>query len=149
VAVWPTIPQQQADAIIDLIQGGGAKIATEVVIHVRADGCTLDDGTPIPGSVVERIAPTAFIRALIHDADGRPINASGRQRHPTTRQKRVVHERDQGCVDCGATEMLEQDHDRDFHITHHTVIDELKDRCKTCHRARHADQRTKRGGTQP
>jgi hypothetical protein len=149
VATWPSIPQQQADAIIDLIQNGGAKIVTEVVIHVRADGCTLDDGTPITGSVVERIAPTAFIRALIHDAERRPINASGRQRRPTTRQKRVVHERDQGCVDCGATHLIEQDHDPDHRITHHTVIDELKDRCKTCHRARHAAQRAGRDSTHP
>jgi hypothetical protein len=40
-------------------------------------------------SEVERIAPQSFIRLLIHDADRRPINASGRHRHPTARQKRV------------------------------------------------------------
>jgi hypothetical protein len=43
-----------------------------VILHVRADGATLDDGSPLPMSVVERIAPQAFIRALIHDAEGRP-----------------------------------------------------------------------------
>lgn len=74
----------------------------EVVLHVRGDGCTLDDGSPIPGSVVERVAPPAFLRALIHNAEGHPINASSRRRHPTARQKRVVKERDRHCVDCGA-----------------------------------------------
>ena len=59
---------------------------TEIVLHVRGDGATLDDGTPIAGTVLELIASTAFLRALIHDAEGHPINASGRQRHPTDRQ---------------------------------------------------------------
>jgi hypothetical protein len=109
----------------------------EVVMHVRADGCSLDDGTPITGSVVERIAPTAFLRALIHDANSRPINASGRQRHPTARQKRVVKERDRCCVDCGSTEFLESDHDPPYEQSRRTVVDELKLRCRNCHRARH------------
>ena len=74
---------------------------TEIVLHLRGDGATLDDGTPIPISVLERIAPESFLRALIHDAERRPINASARHRHPTTRQKRVVKERDRHCIDCG------------------------------------------------
>lgn len=65
---WPTVAQQHADALEHVLTAGGGSIATEVVLHVRADGCTLDDGTPIAGSVVERIAPQSFLRALIHDA---------------------------------------------------------------------------------
>jgi hypothetical protein len=137
VAVWPSIPQQQADALINLIEGGGAGIVTEVVIHVRADGCSLDDGTPIAGSIVERIAPASFIRLLIHDAERRPINASGRHRHPTDRQKRVVKERDRGCVDCGCEVLGEYDHEPSHEISRRTVVDELKLRCHRCHRERH------------
>jgi hypothetical protein len=110
---------------------------TEVVMHVRGDGCTLDDGAPLAGSVVERIAPRAFLRALIHDAEGRPINASSRHRHPTTRQRRVVRERDRACVDCGSTDFLEYDHDPPYERSRHTVVDELKVRCWSCHHARH------------
>jgi hypothetical protein len=134
---WPSLAQQRADALVELVQGGGARTVTEVVLHVRGDGCTLDDGTPIPRSVVERIAPTAFIRALIHDADRRPINASSRQRHPTARQRRVVHERDRGCVDCGSTELLECDHEPPYERTQRTVVDELRERCANCHHRRH------------
>ncbi len=139
---WPSVAQQRSDAFVELVKNGGAAIATEVVMHVRADGCSLDDGTPIAESVVERIAPTAFLRALIHDAESHPINASGKQRHPTDRQRRVVKARDGVCVDCGATEFLEYDHEPDYERSRHTVVDELKLRCWTCHRTRHLKQRT-------
>ncbi len=137
---WPTLGQQYADAFEHMLTEGGGRLLTELVIHVRADGATLDDGTPIPLSVVERIAPDAFIRALIHDAEGRPINASAKRRHPTTRQKRVVKERDQRCVDCGATTLLQYDHVPDYEQTKHTVVEELQLRCSPCHQKRHAAQ---------
>jgi hypothetical protein len=134
---WPTIAQQRADAFMEIVTGGGGELLTEIVVHVRGDGCSLDDGTPIAGSLVERIAPEAFLRVLIHDAERRPINASGRQRHPTARQRRVVRERDRACVDCGATEFLQYDHDPDFEQSRHTVVEELWLRCWDCHRNRH------------
>jgi hypothetical protein len=105
---------------------------------VRGDGCTLDDGTPIPKSVLEKIAPQSFIRALIHDAESRPINASGRHRHPTARQKRVVHARDGGrCQDCGTTDLIEYDHTPAFEQSRRTVVDELTAKCRGCHHGRH------------
>ena len=134
---WPSIAQQRADAFAMLLMGGGAHVLTEIVVHLRGDGATFDDGTPVPWSELERIAPASLFRALIHDADGRPINASGRRRHPSTRQKRVVVERDRVCVDCGATEFLEFDHEPDYETSGRTVIDELLLRCWACHRARH------------
>ncbi len=133
----PTLAQQRADALAHLAESGGSEVSTEVVLHVRADGCSLDDGTPIPDSVVERIAPKSFLRVLIHDAERRPINASGRHRHPTTRQQRVVKERDRRCVDCGGEHCLEYDHVPAHHITHHTIVDEPALRCWQCHAKRH------------
>jgi len=137
---WPSLAQQHADALAHLLREGTGGLLTEVVLHVRADGATLDDGTPLPLSAVERIAPSAFIRALIHDADGRPINASGKQRHPSTRQKRVVMERDRVCVDCSATTLLQYDHVPDFDLTQRTVVDELQLRCAPCHQRRHQSE---------
>ena len=133
---WPSIAQQHADALEELLTRPGT-LVTEVVLHVRGDGNTLDDGTPIPDTIVERIAPTAFIRALLHDANNRPINASSRQRHPTTRQKRVIHERDKTCVDCGTTRLLEYDHNPPYQHSHRTIIDELQTRCAPCHHQQH------------
>ena len=135
---WPSLAQQRADALIALVLGGGTKVVTEIVVHIRGDGCTFDDGTPVADSVVVRIASESFLRVLIHDANGRPINASGRQRHPTTRQKRVVRERNRACVDCGSTDLIQYDHKPAYGETHHTVVDELEPRCAPCHHKRHA-----------
>lgn len=74
----------------------------------------MDDATPIPSCVIENIADASAIRAMIHDADTKPINASGKHRHPTTRQKRVVKERDRAGVDCGSTQLLNHDHNSDL-----------------------------------
>ena len=137
---WPSLAQQHADAFEELVNGGPGDLDTEVVLHVRGDGCSLDDGTAIPGSVVERIAPESFIRLLLHDAERRPVNASSRQRHPSARQRRVVKERDRVCVDCGTATLLEFDHVPDFFISRRTLVEELELRCAPCHRRRHASK---------
>lgn len=136
---WPSLGQQRADALVSLAAGTvtAGEVTPEVVLHVRGNGCTLDDGTPITDSEVAQFIPEAFIRVLIHDAERNPINASGKQRHPTTRQKRVVKERDRCCVDCGSDDLHEYDHEPAFEQTHHTIVDELKVRCSSCHRRRH------------
>jgi hypothetical protein len=77
---------------------------------------------------------------LIHDTERRPINASSRRRHPTPRQKRVVHERDRSCVDCGSTDLLRYDHQPDYEQTRRTIIEEVEIRCAPCHHKRHAKQ---------
>ena len=67
----------------------------------------------------------------------RLVNASGRRRHPSARQRKVVRERDRACVDCGSTELLVFDHVPSFEETGHTVVNELELRCWRCHRDRH------------
>ena len=134
---WPSVAQQRADALADLAGSGGGAVTTEVILHVRGDGCTLDDGTPIAGSIVERLVTESFVSALIHDAERRPINASGRQRHPTRRQRKVVKERDRSCVDCGSGLLLQCDHVPDYDISKRTLVDELELRCASCHQRRH------------
>jgi hypothetical protein len=135
--VWPSVAQQRADALVAAITNP-ARLAYEVVVHVRGDGCTLDDGTPIDDHTVAGLLDQAFIRALIHDADRRPVNASTRRRRPTARQRRVVDERTRGqCVDCGSTDLIEYDHEPPYETTRHTTTDELEPRCAPCHHRRH------------
>jgi len=135
---YPTVAQQHADAIAALLQTDGVTVDTELVLHVRGDGNTLDDGTPLTDSAVASVLPKAFIRVMIHNADSKPINASGRQRHPSTRQKRIVKERDRACIDCGRSDLHEYDHNPPYEETKRTLVDELELRCAPCHRTRHA-----------
>jgi len=135
---WPTVAQQHADAIEALVTEGAGTIDTEVVVHVKGYGNTLDDGTPLPDSIVAGLIPTGFISALVHDAKGHPIDATNRRRHPNRRQKRLVKERDQTCIDCGRHELLEYDHVPAYEETGHTIATELRLRCAPCHHNRHA-----------
>ena len=135
----PSIAQQHADAVADLVAGGGAGgTDVEVILHVRGDGVTLDDGTPVPRCEAARLVPTALIRTLIHDAEANPIGVSHRRRHPDARQRRFVKARDQHCRDCGSTHLLQYDHNPAYEQTGHTTTDELELRCGPCHRKRHA-----------
>ena len=137
----PSMAQQRADAFVLLFLGKNIELTTEVVIHVRGDGSTFDDGTPITNNAVCQRLGGSFIRTMTHNNEGRPIDASNRRRHPTTRQKRVVLERhNHECVDCQGTELLELDHNPPFEQTRHTVTTELEPRCAPCHRARHRSE---------
>ena len=134
----PSFGQQRADAFMLLFLGVNIEVVTEVIIHVRGDGNTFDDGTPITTSALCRGLDESFIRLMLHDIDRSPVDASNRRRHPTTRQKRVVMENhDHECVDCQSTDLLELDHNPPFEKTGHTVTSELEPRCAPCHRARH------------
>lgn len=140
----PSLTQQRADAFVTLFLGCDVDLTTEVVVHVRGDGITFDDGTPTTSQAVLRQLDHAFIRLLIHDAERRPINASRRQRHATTRQKRVVMEaHGHECVDCQSPDLLELDHNPSYRQTRHTVVEELEPRCAPCHRARHRHDRSR------
>ncbi|MBS1836152.1 MAG: DUF222 domain-containing protein [Actinobacteria bacterium] len=121
-----------------LTTGSTTTVEREIVLHVRPDGCSMQDGTPVSSHAVASLIDDSFISALIHDIDGKPIDATHRRRLPTRRQRRVVDERHgTRCVDCGSSDLLEYDHNPPFALTHRTVVDELEVRCASCHRKRH------------
>ncbi len=134
----PGLWQQRADAFMALFLGIDIDLTTEVVIHIRGDGNTFNDGTPITNNAIARQLDHTYIRLLIHDAQGHPIDATNKRRHPTTRQARLVDaQHHHQCVDCGSTDLLEYDHNPPYEQSGHTITTELKPRCKPCHRARH------------
>ena len=136
--VMPSLAQQRADAFVLLFLGKNIELVTEVVIHVRGDGTTFDDGTPVTNNAVCQRLDESFVRMMLHDIERQPIDASNRRRHPTTRQKRVVLEaHNHECVDCQSPDLLELDHNPPYEQTQHTVTTELEPRCAPCHRARH------------
>ena len=73
---YPTSAQQHADALHRLLSAGAGTTTTEVIFHVRGDGCTADDGTPVTETAIASLVDAARLRAMVHDADGSPINAS-------------------------------------------------------------------------
>jgi hypothetical protein len=110
---WATLPQQRADALLDAIATGGGRVDAEVVIHVRGrDATMLQDGTPVSEHAVGHLLDSSFVSLLIHEMDGRPIDASPRRRTPTRRQQRVLDELHPTCArpGCGATRFLQADH---------------------------------------
>ena len=135
-ATRTSLARQRATAFLTLLTNGGMRVSTELIVHIRADGNHLHDGTPINDHAVARLLPAAFVRAMIHDAEGHPIDVSGRHRYPTDRQKLVVKERQPAC-DCGATSFLVYHHEPPFEESHRTVVDELQIKCGRCHRDRH------------
>lgn len=98
-------------------------------------------GVGVTGSRESHAARSALVSSSLAqqrvDALARLVNVSGKHRHFTTRQRRVIKERDRACVDCGSSEFLEYDHVPDFEITKHTLVDEGQCRCSRCHRNRH------------
>ncbi len=137
--------QQRADTLATLVTGGGAKFHAEVLLNVceRPDGtisACLTDGTPVPGPGYSDLYNHAYLRLLIRDAHGHPIDATNRRRHPTTRQKRVVQARAGWTCDqpgCNARTFLQTHHTTPYQDSGHTVTDELRLKCALHHREHH------------
>lgn len=133
-----TIAQQRADALTSLTTDGGAAVSSEVVVHVREDGNTLTDGTPLSDHAVTQLLPESLISLLIHDSERQPIDASPRRRFPTPRQKRVNAERHPECAHpgCHATAFLQHDHIQPYNQGGPTVLDNLQRLCGPHNRAK-------------
>lgn len=133
-----SLAQQRADALVEAVGGGAGEAVTEVVVHVRGDGNTLVDGTPIADHAVTEMLPEAFVSLLIHDNENRPIDASPRRRFPTRRQRRVVDEMDAECCHpgCHATAFLQYDHIQPFAEGGPTVVANLRRLCGPHNRGR-------------
>jgi hypothetical protein len=143
---WPSLAQQRVDALVRLLtrpttsrtSGSGASGGgVEVIFHVRGDGASLDDGTPITLTAVATMVDEAMLRVMVHDADGRPLNVSSRHRYHSLRQRRLVRERDRCCVSCGSDDLLEYRHEPPYETTGRTLVEETQLLCATCHHRRH------------
>jgi hypothetical protein len=134
----PSLAQQRADATCALITNGGTNVQTEVVVHVREDGNTLSDGTPLTDHAVTALLPDAFVSLLIHDHARQPIDASPRRRFPTRRQRRVVDERHPECAHpgCHARTFLQHDHIQPDNQGGPTTIANLQRLCGHHNRAK-------------
>jgi hypothetical protein len=144
-----SLAQQRADATAQIVTtcggsgGSGRTVHAEVVVHVREDGNTLTDGTPLSDHAVTRMLPDAFISLLMHDAQRQPIDASPRRRFPTRRQARVIDERHHECAHpgCTARHFLQHDHIQPNHLGGPTILDNLQRLCGPHNRAKEQARR--------
>ncbi len=140
VPAGTSLSQQRADALVTICAGEGDSggTDTEIVVHVREDGNTLTDGTPVSDHAVTKMLPTSLISLLMHDAERYPIDASPRRRFPTRRQRRVVEERQDECQrsGCHAGDFLQIDHIEPFHPDGTTTLDNLQLLCGKHNRAK-------------
>ncbi|MEO6629352.1 MAG: DUF222 domain-containing protein, partial [Aquihabitans sp.] len=136
-----SLVHQRADAFAAVVtDGGGGSLATEIVVHVRADGNALADGTPLSDHSVTALLPDAFVSLLLHDNQRLPIDASPRRRFPTRRQRRVLDQIDRECnhPGCHATVFLQYDHVQPYARGGSTTIANLQRLCGPHNRARNA-----------
>ncbi len=133
-----SLAKQRADALVALVTHGGGSVTTEVVVHVNAEGNTLTDGTPLSDHAVAGLLPEGFVSLLLHDNEGRPIDASPRRRLPTRRQQRVLDQIDPECrhPGCNATAFLQYDHIEPYAQGGPTVLANLQRLCGPHNRAR-------------
>lgn len=148
----PSLGQQRADALVRVVGSGavgGTAVRSEVVIHVRDDGNTLRDGTPLTDHTVTRLLPESFVSLLVHDARRQPIDASPRRRFPTRRQRRVLDEIHPECAHpgCTATQFLQYDHIIAHDDGGPTTLDNLQRLCGPHNRAKEELRRTPQKNT--
>lgn len=126
-----SLGQQRADALAAVVTGGGGRVDTEVVVHVRSDGNTMADGTPITDNAVAALLPKSFVSLLLFDSKQKPIDASPRRRTPTRRQRRVLDERSSECEasPCSTTQFLQYDHRIPYSRGGPTVLANLQRLC--------------------
>lgn len=136
----PSLGQLRADALVRITTepDAAARPTTEVVVHVRDDGSTLADGTPLTDNAVTRLLPDAFVSLLLHDCQRQPIDASPRRRSPTRRQRRVLDERFAECAHpgCHARVLLQADHVVAYDDNGPTILDNLQLLCGPHNRAK-------------
>lgn len=147
--VGASLGQQRADALVDAINTGGGAVDTEIIVHVRGDGNTMADGTPISDHDVASLLPDAFVSLLIHDSKRYPIDASPRRRTPIRRQKRVIDERYKECASqgCTGTQFLQYDHKVPRARQGPTSLDNLQKLCGPHNRAKWLNDDSRLGGS--
>ncbi len=114
---WRSPEQRMAEAFTNLITQQGSDTATATHVRhqmlsivdlnrMRTDQpegrADLTDGTPLPQSVLERLACISDISGVIFDGPGKPIWIGRTHRTASTAQWKGLIARDGGCIGCGA-----------------------------------------------
>lgn len=82
VPAGTSLRQQRADALVTICTGEEDSDSgdAQVLVHVRGEGNTTRDGTPLSDTAVREMLDYAHVSLLLYDVDGRPVDASPRHR---------------------------------------------------------------------
>jgi hypothetical protein len=156
-AETPTMPQQQADALVLLaetalhheLDPGAPGERYQVVVHVDAavladadqpGHSVLEDGARVSAETSQRLACDASRVVMRHDADGGLVEIGARTRTIPPAIRRALHHRDHGCRFPGCGVRFGEGH----HIRHWarggpTTLSNLAMLCRRHHRAVHEE----------
>ncbi len=133
-----------------------ARPAADLTVIIRAETLTetggalparLSDGTRLPASAAQRLGCDSRLSAIIIDATGKPLHASGTHRNATQRERRALHAQWGGCATDGCTEP--SSHTRPHHVipwwlSKITRLKDLAPLCEHHHHDIHEGKRTLR-----
>lgn len=146
---YDPIDMQRADALVDICAAGLAGDAepdrATVVVHaqvdaLRGDGwAELANGVPVASETLRRLMCDCRLQVLALDESGQAVVLSEAARTVSPRMRRVLFQRDQGCIfpGCERVRFLHAHHRR--FRRHHgpTSVDNLDLLCRYHHRLVH------------
>lgn len=109
---WDTVERFRAQASAAGSEGADAVAALERPDGTLGAAAELDDGTPLPLSVLAQLACDAEITRIVFGSDGEPLDIGRAQRTYTGPQRRAVIARDRRCQypGCSAPPVLGEVH---------------------------------------
>lgn len=142
--------QRRADALAEMARrsaglGAGTKARISATVVLGADSlrrvCELLDGTPLHPADVARWLPVSIVQRIVHDGDGRPIEASAqRSFHGVLRKAVQLAYRECGHQLCDRpAEWCQVDHVRPVHRGGTTTFATGRPACATHNRRRTYD----------
>ena len=139
--------KMRADALCEIVAGGGQRVTTEVVVHAdvelltgeRDDGtCHIEHGAPLAAETARRLACDGRLR-LVAERDGEQVGVGRATRAVGSSLRRALRARDGGCVFPGCTNRRWVDAHHVRHWAHGgpTDLANLVELCRRHHRLVH------------
>ena len=143
-----------ADGLADVASRSLASVGSEsraaryrVYLHLSTDGAWVGGRGAIPVWLAAKYTCDGVVQP-VWETDGTPVSVGRKQRSTPARTRRLVEDRDGGCVfpGCEATRFLEVHHLDHWAEGGATDVDRLVCLCPAHHDAHHRDEFTITGG---
>jgi hypothetical protein len=128
------------------VESGPRSARYRVYVHLSTDGAWVGGRGAIPASLAAKFACDGVVQP-VWEVDGTPVSVGRKQRIVPDRTRRLVEDRDRGCVfpGCVATRFLEVHHLDHWADGGGTDLDRLVCLCPAHHDAHHSGEFTMSG----